>query len=588
MSKLNVNKKALALILAGTIGAGGIGFILKSAVSNEEPKIENQIGYTDINPLFENVDPEDFVVLDIGDHDDYGKIHFQKTKIKYCNENDISLGVIISTDSEKESEIYDDVEYAKGIIRDHKIDFPVYLNIDGIITNDNLNNEMKTKLIKDFCEKCSANNIYVGLYGTDTNLKRVKEYCNITEYDAFLVMDKENIEYDGVYYVYQDMDGNLKTRTNISEAITQKGLNNAEGFANDGSCTISSTEELTDAALRYGMSVNELLEFNELKKNAIKGKTTLRIPSSIATSIPTGEVTYEQLDEPIRGCDISYAQDASPDWEKMSENFDFIIIRSNIGLSEDDFFAKNATQANINNIPMGAYCYNIYQSKDFNSIEEFKKQHEKQADYTISLLKNKKVDYPVYLDIEGIVNSKTYQEEYVPEMLNIWKQKMEEAGYIPGLYCSKSAFEYLSSCVDYKISDQLEVWIAGGQQYSTKEDKCYLHEHISLDNVAVPISTLDNELYGANVAQATNICTNAGAGDLRGHLDIDFATVDYSKRIYETEEQETKQFDIKEFNRVDISGIGTAASEIAATAALVGLGIAGFKKKQKEKTFIRK
>ena len=238
MSKVKVNKRLLALILAGTMTAGATAFV-PSALSNKKvEKEENRIGYTDINPFFNfNVDEEDFVILDIGDHNTV-RTHFEDRKMKYCNENDISLGIIVSPDSETESDIYDDVEYAKGIVKEYGIDFPVYLDIDRIITNDNLNNEMKTKLIKDFVEKCSANNIYVGLYGTDTNLCRVKQYCGITEYDAFVVMDKEVIEYDGSYNVYQDLEGNIESYTDVSTIIQTKALNQSNQFTNDGSYTV--------------------------------------------------------------------------------------------------------------------------------------------------------------------------------------------------------------------------------------------------------------------------------------------------------------------------------------------------------------
>ena len=93
------------------------------------------------------------------------------------------------------------IQYYVEIVANYNIDFPVYLDINEIITNNDLNVEQKTKLITNFLEKCSANGMYVGIYGTDTNLCRVKNYCGISNYDAFLVMDKENIEYDGTNYV---------------------------------------------------------------------------------------------------------------------------------------------------------------------------------------------------------------------------------------------------------------------------------------------------------------------------------------------------------------------------------------------------
>ena len=137
---------------------------------------------------------DDFILLDVGNHDDFGVL-FQNSKMNYINKKDNALGIIINSDACDEESIYDDVEFVKGIVRDHDISFPVYLNIDSIITNDDLNIEMKTKIIKDFLEKCSANNIYVGLCGNDTNLCRVRKYCDITSYDAYLIQELFNFLY---------------------------------------------------------------------------------------------------------------------------------------------------------------------------------------------------------------------------------------------------------------------------------------------------------------------------------------------------------------------------------------------------------
>lgn len=557
MSKLRLNKQGfLALLLAGTITISGLVALLQK---NDSPEvtIENGIGYTNINPIKNwNVHPEDFVVLDIGDHNSV-KTHFQDKKMKMCNEQDISLGVIISSDASDEASIYDDVEYVKSIVRDYDVDFPVYLNIDSIVTNDDLNNEMKTKLIKDFLEKCSANNIYVGIHGTDTNLCRVKQYCDITGYDALVVKEKETIDYDGPYNVYQELDGTLVAKENIAEVISKKDLNDSKGFASDGSYTISSESELTDVALRYGMSVNEILEFNGMKKKDIVENTVLRIPSLIDTTVPKGDVTYEQLSTPIRGCDMSYAQGTDISWEVMPDYFDFLILRSNIGLTEDDCFATNAKQAALANIPMGAYCYNTFSSDDFDSSEEFVKKQEQQADYTISVLKNKKVEFPVYLDVEGKVDSTTYKKEDVQAMLDVWVNKMTTSGYIPGLYCNQSTFRYLQSCVDYDLSERLEIWVAGGEKYSSTEGDCTKHTHVDIENVSAN-EVMDSLSVKAPIVQYTNIAkvttTENGeetvvAGDSRDHLDINYSTVDYSSQEYTSDAKTT--FDIKEFDGLD-------------------------------------
>lgn len=584
MSKVKVNKRILAAILATTMTTSIAGFALISHFNKKVEKEENKIGYTNISPIFNfKVDPEDFVILDLGDHNTV-RTHFEDKKMRYCNENDISLGIIISPDSETESDIYDDVEYAKGIVKNYGIDFPVYLDIDRIITNDNLNNEMKTKLIKDFVEKCSANNIYVGLYGTDTNLCRVKQYCGITEYDSFLVMDKDVIEYDGTYNVYQDLEGNVVSYTDVSTIIQDKALNKPNQFANDGAYTVSETDDLVDIALRYGMSVNELLEFNEISKDDVVSGTVLRIPSIIDKSVPENlEVTYQELETPIRGCDISYAQGEDIAWDKMSENFEFIILRCCQGTSADSCFETNAKNANINNIPIGAYCYNDFNLYNSESKEDFIKKQESQADYVLSLLKNKKIDYPIYLDIEapnGCSLSDELDADAVQNMIRIWCEKMSASGYIPGLYCNQSGFEYLQNCVDEDLTEVLEVWIAGGEQYTGGTESIPFEEITTSDSVK-------ENIPGAATVQSTDSAVGAGAGNHEGHLDINFSYVDYTaKNVIGTNEE---TFAIKEFDRVDgeMVGIGIAGGAIilGETAAAIALAA---KKKNKSKVKTRK
>lgn len=589
MGRLNINWKR---VLAGGL-AGLIPFTFAGCSQSKEGEIvTNSIGYSHVRTLDQmGLDEDRFAVIDIGDHNTVGTT-FQRTKLKMLNEKGVCLGVVISSDSEDEAGIYDDVEYAKSIVRDYEVKFPVYLNIDDIITNDNLNNEMKTKLIKNFLEKCAANNIYVGLHGTDTNLCRVKEYCKITGFDALVVKEKDEITYDGPYTIYQDLDGTLYSSVDLERVILGKGLNDAESFANDGSYTISSEAELTDAALRCGMSVSELLEFNGLRKNDIVEGTVLRIPSQINTTVPQGEETYKELGKPSVGCDMSYAQGTDVEWDKMGDYFDFIILRSNIGLTEDDCFATNAQQAALADVPVGAYCFNAYSSDDFESHEDFIKKQQQQADYTISVLKNKKIEYPVYLDIEGLVNSSTYKKEDVQAMLDIWVDTMTKSGYLPGLYCNNSTFRYLSNCVDYDIAEKLEVWIAGGPQYSSTEGNCNKHDHISLSEIK-GVSEEDREKTNATMFQRTNIGKvtdsegNVIAGDSRNHLDINLCFVDYTDKEALDQAEEDAKFAIKEFNRVDWAGIGINGASALASIAVIAGGVMLAIKKSKEHTSIK-
>ena len=87
---------------------------------------------------------------------------------------------------------------------------------------------MKTKLIKDFLEKCAANNIYVGLHGTDTNLCLVKEYCKITGYDALVVKDKDEIAYERI--IKNGLPPFLQDKSDPFQALCEMNRNRREIF----------------------------------------------------------------------------------------------------------------------------------------------------------------------------------------------------------------------------------------------------------------------------------------------------------------------------------------------------------------------
>ncbi len=588
MRNLRVNwKRVLALgTTIALLGTGGY-FGIKKRINYNDGTKENTVGYDDffdfgidqMVPFFNDVRENNFVVLDVGDHDDVS-VHFQKKKIKYCNEHSISLGIVLSTDSTTEDAIYDDVEYVKGILSNYSIDYPVYLNIDGIITNDDLNVEMKTKLMKDFLEKCSANNIYVGLYGTDTNLCRVKKYCGITNYDAFLVMDDDSIQYNGDYNVYKDLEGNIYSKTNLAKAIKKRKLNLKDKFTTDGAYIFDKDDDLLDIALQYGMSVNELLEFNEMHKEDVHVGTVLRIPMIIGKVGPIGSGEYMRVSTPLRGCDISYAQGSSPDWDKLRDQFDFIILKCSQGLNVDSCFEVNALNCNTSNIPIGVYCYNGFDLRNCSDIKEFNKKQKEQVEFTLKNLNNKRIDYPVYFDIEapkGKSLKDILSKKYVKDMLKIWNDKVSLSGYIPGIYCNQSGFKYLQECVDYDLGEKFELWIAGGDQY-TGENQDVLFEDV------VPSSVLNKD-YGAVMAQSTDSAIGAGAYNGLGHLDINFCLVDYTKELVNTDSVASEdEFSIKEFNRVDYPlALGSIAFAIGSVGGAIGVIKHKSKKKIKRK-----
>lgn len=547
--KVNVKKHikfkvaTLAVILSMTTICVGNG--LYERYENNRVKHENAYGYENITPFdYYKVKSDDFVVLNAGDHNTIGTLFLDK-KIQACNKDDISVGLVVMSEAKNEEDIYNDVEHIKGILTKNSVNYPVYLNVDKIIENDSLNVEMKTKIIKNFLEKCQSNNIYVGIHGKDSNLCRVKKYCKIVDYDAFVIPDNNSneIKYDGNYTLYKD-GKKIVSKTNLATVIEERDFNDSNRFIKDGKHIVQKDESILDISCNYGLSVNEILSFNDLKKEDIHEGMTLRIPSVLDRSIPGINDEKVKLDVPLRGCDISYCQSTNMDWNKLSENFDYVIIRVSQGKNLDVCFENNIYNCNMYNIPVGVYCFNDVR-RNGRSDELFRKELEEQADFVISKLNNKNLVYPVYLDIETLYKGETifdaYPKEDIKIMLDVWAEKMLNVGYEPGLYVNREGFWHITNSVDYDISEKFHTWVAGGEQFNQEKD---------LTDVKIPNDSYEykNQTYSPDMQQVTQFAKNSGAGNGQGHLDINYSYVDY-ENIERLQNNADALFDIKEFNQ---------------------------------------
>lgn len=554
-----IKKNFLPLVVAGAIalGSGGTVIFHKIASTPSDTRVENEVGTDDFIPGF--IASDQFSILDAGNHKDFGTL-FLYQKFDYCRDNGISCGIKVHIDTDSLGSVYEDVDYVKGLVRDNNITYPVYLDVDKLLNDNNLDVDTLSKFASTFLEKCNDNGIYVGLYGTDTNLCLFKEYTGITSYDAYLVQDSEEIKYDGVYNVKKDLDGNITSAVNLETVISQNGNNTRESFHSDLAYTCKENETLRDVAFKYGVSVNDLLAFNDIDGDHLSEGTIIRIPSEIGKKA-SGD--YSTLDSPLRGADLSYAQGMNIDWEKMADNFSFLIFKCNEGLMPDECFENNITNANNYNIPVGVYTYNAYDKENTSSLEDFINKEREQVQLTLRSILGKNVSYPVYLDVEMSAGEDFYEHfdsEYVSHMLNIWMEEVSNAGYTPGLYCNQSGLEALQSMVNYPLEDRFELWVAGGEQYMAgKED-------VPFEDV-VPSSILEDN-PAISMAQSTDSAVGAGAGNGKGHLDINFSEVDYTVAT-----DDSSIFPIKEYNHLPIRevGLGTLGAGLLIGGSIIGV-----------------
>lgn len=589
---LKNNKKVLLTRVLPIAVAGVIGFTASGISSSKvsKPKGES-IGYTNVIPNFEyGIDGNDFVVLDVGSYKNF-KVSKLLTnyKLKYCDKKDIENGLIISTNADTEGEILKEVLYLKDIMKDYNTELPIYLNIDKIVQNSSLDNSRKRNLITSFLEKCTTNNIYVGVTGKDTNLKLMKDNLGIDDYDALVIKNNDTISYDGNYNYYVENKKIYKKNEelDLAKVIKEKDLNNKDRFREDATYTYHKGDSLDEIALTTGLSVDDILYYNNIRhfpsllqdfsirdlifdKNLSDGQK-LYIPSTTAKakSINDSEkVEYEKSEELLRGADIS-AYNTVSNWEDMAKQFQYLILKAGEGTTKDPKYESFASSAAQNNIPIGIYVVNTADSRL--NEDDIRKQVEQEAALAIEQASYRQVDYPIYIDLEKARTEKI-EDKDLKIILETWYKKIVEAGYIPGIYASGSIATKIHNSIDESLYNEYSLWYAYGEKYSVPT---------SYDQVGSPSGS---GLYAWNrddvvMQQASEAGTGSAGGNSSGYIDVDYSKIDYTKPHIT--------------NKTIVTGVESESLSSAdinlASALLIGAGAIGIiRGKKKKKGYTKK
>ena len=146
------------------------------------------------------------------------------------------------------------------------------------------------------------------------------------------------------------------------------------------------------------------------------------------------------------GIDISSYQ-RNIDYNKVIKNINFAILRVGFGVnylpeSQKDNQFENHYKGLYGKIPIGGYYYAYA-----NAIGEGKKE----AENCLKYLNNKKLDLPIYYDIED--NSMRCINDVVREFVDTIKA----AGYDAGIYCNMN---WARNKIDLSKFQDCSIWIA--------------------------------------------------------------------------------------------------------------------------------
>ena len=142
-------------------------------------------------------------------------------------------------------------------------------------------------------------------------------------------------------------------------------------------------------------------------------------------------VTSTSSPNPViaKGIDVS-KWNGDIDWASVATQVDFAILRIGYEYSLDSKFTQNAAGCNANGIPFGVYIYS-YAESEAEAIAE--------AEFVISVLKNYKVDLPVFFDIEDECQA-ALGASAIQNIVKAFCETIKNAGYEPGLYTFLSWF----------------------------------------------------------------------------------------------------------------------------------------------------
>ena len=505
---------------------------------------ENTYGYDDYSSL--KVKQNNFMVLNIGA--DYDLIKMGNIAQK-CNENDISCAVVLHSKANNLGEMYDEIDMLQAFCQRYTIDLPIYLSIDEIMNNYNLDNNQRTNLINAFITKCSNSNMYIGLAGGDANLYNCDTFITpITEYDTYLIMDHDfdkeeyNYYYKGTATLKKDRNGNITAGYNLADVINSKGLNKEENQVLSAYYTLQPGESIPGIALKYGLSVNDILNYNDIKASKMSEAKVIKIPNMYATvNKDTNTRNYSYA--AARGIDISVNQDTM-DWDRIKETSDFIIIRATSArnsngkieaamISADKKLEENVIGAFQNQIPFGLYFAVDKQI----SIENFKARFESRlqncdAIYEQNGITVDKDKIPLFIDFEYYAEDNDYYQLIIEA-----KTIANNYGYSTvGIYANRSTIKDINNNIKNQHGQELSnletpLWLAGGPQYSKAER--------SSDGFSIEeLEELNNDTFlGVSPAlrQVTNVCKDTGAADGKGNCDVSYLYTDELFPIQESE-----------------------------------------------------
>lgn len=597
-------KKTVGIILGAAATSNALSDVARYIISCNVERTtdgtpENTVGYEGYNIRFNTrIHSNNFVVLHVSEKT-FNDITGLRDTLNQCKDKKISVSIVLDTKAENLAKMYKDIDFLQSILKQYNIDMPVYCNIDNIMNNKNLNNAEKSALIEAFLDKATRSNIYVGLYGTDTNLYDCNEFITkISEYDTFLIQDNETIRYQGTHNITKDLEGNISATVDLSSIVANANLNASSSLVYSSNYIVAEGETMHSIALKCGLSENDLIKYNGNKKTVEVGDKIL-IPNLYMTiNEETKEVKYNFAI--ARGIDISNYQ-YNIDWERVAQTSDYVIVEvardDNDYLNNDGYYLDSAIGQIIGtksqNLDLGLY-FCIYKDMDASTYEERMESYLTRLDNELreNNVNIDKSNIPVFLDFDVYSNCNDYYE-----LMQTFEKVCASHGFTKvGIYGNESTLNSICENMQSKHGLVLKntdyyVWKAGGPQYSSNES---INPGVRVEDL-VEYRGESTSNFTVDMQQVTNVCNNVGASNGANHCDVSYLYDEemFGRKYKEDETTEIMEVDLNNYRNIPVNSIcsgalNTLTGLTALCYAALGLKTLGKKLKQKHKERIKK
>jgi len=153
------------------------------------------------------------------------------------------------------------------------------------------------------------------------------------------------------------------------------------------------------------------------------------------------------------GIDVSVWQGPNVDFNKVkAAGKNFVILRAGIGTSTDKYFESNYKKAKAAGMNVGVYWYAKAMTE---------KESKNEAQHCLNAISGKKLEYPVYYDIEQkeiLAKGRSFCSAIATNFCSF----MESNKKFCGIYASKS---YFDSYFNDKVKKDYSIWVA---QYNSR------------------------------------------------------------------------------------------------------------------------